>query len=278
MLPSHDVPGANLERGRDEAHLPFALDAHAADFAVVHSCVGTLGTLGHHGAVVRSARGSGAVVVDGGTRGARRDAAAPSRRLSVALRRVWGRCRGQVPRDHVRVGWVGRDGGRGWTRVGPRVSSPRRIKFGAMRACRSWREWACVGTYRRVRLGLRRECLVGEVDLLVPGRRRVLGRGRRGGHVQKRHGTSVLPLRRIDTRAPVMEGDGPRVCALVCPLPVCARSRFSGDSRVRGGPLACVAVPVWGRGRAGASGAGPASRGKIARPTVGFLFWDRVKT
>ena len=89
MLPSHDVPGANLERGRDEAHLPFALDAHAADFAVVHSCVGTLGTLGHHGAVVRSARGSGAVVVDGGTRGARRDAAAPSRRLSVALRRVW---------------------------------------------------------------------------------------------------------------------------------------------------------------------------------------------
>ena len=89
---------------------------------------------------------------------------------------------------------------------------------------------------------------------------------------QKRHGTSVLPLRRIDTRAPVMEGDGPRVCALVCPLPVCARYRFSGDSRVRGGPLACVAVPVWGRGRAGASEAGLASRGKIARPTVGFLF------
>ena len=69
-----------------------------------------------------------------------------------------------------------------------------------------------------------------------------------------------------------MEGDGPRVCALVCPLPVCARYRFSGDSRVRGGPLACVAVPVWGRGRAGASEAGLASRGKIARPTVGFLF------
>ena len=93
------------------------------------------------------------------------------------------------------------------------------------------REWACVGTYRRVRLGLRRECLVGEVDLLVPGRRRVLGRGRRGGHVQKRHGTSVLPLRRIDTRAPVMEGDGPRSCAR-CP---CVRALASRATRASAG-------------------------------------------
>ena len=271
MLPSHDVPGANLERGRDEAHLPFALDAHAADFAVVHSCVGTLGTLGHHGAVVRSARGSGAVVVDGGTRGARRDAAAPSRRLSVALRRVWGGCRGQVPRDHVGVGWVGRDGGRGWTRVGPRVSSPRRIKFGAMRACRSWREWACVGTYRRVRLGLRRECLVGEVDLLVPGRRRVLGGGRRGGHVQKRHGTSVLPLRRIDTRAPVMEGDGPRVCALVCPLRALASraTRASAGVHSRALPCPCGVAGA----RAPVKPASPREGRSHDRRSV-FYFWD----
>ena len=72
-------------------------------------------------------------------------------------------------------------------------------------------------------------------------------------------------------------GDGGRRSACVRARVPFARSRFSGDSRVRGGPLACVAVPVWGRGRAGASGAGHASRGKIARPTVGFLFWDSTR-
>ena len=56
---------------------------------------------------------------------------------------------------------------------------------------------------------------------------------------QKRHGTSVLPLRRIDTRAPVMEGDGPRVCALVCPLRALASRATRASAGVHSRALPC---------------------------------------